>query len=443
MRQRNVLAWCALSLAAVMVLSSCSSGDETGDADTTNDSTTTTEVTTPEPSEPDGPLERYADRESEVYADLANWVCHPDAQDICDDGLDATVVEADGTLTEQPWTPAEDPAIDCFYVYPTISQDPEEISDRVPGDEERFVTLNQAARLGQECRMFAPVYRQRTLAGLTAALGGAATTTTETTTTTAADNATPAPGADPDPSPGYTDVRDAFAHYMATQNDGRGVVLIGHSQGASVLKQLIAEEVDPNPDVREVLVAAYLAGSAVAVPEGELVGGDFAEVPGCTAADQTGCVLSWATFRSTEPPPDNSLFGRLRSGDGVALCTNPADLSGGPAEVQPYFPADLSGSILTSGADAGPADTWVDPAAGEINTPFVTTPGLVTARCVSQGGFSYLEATVNGDPSDPRADDIRGDLTPQWGLHLQDVNLVMGDIVELVGTQAAAFADKN
>jgi hypothetical protein len=75
----------------------------------------------------------------------------------------------------------------------------------------------------------------------------------------------------------------------------------------------------------------------------------------------------------------------------------------------------------------------------EITTPFVTTPGLVTAECVSKDGFDYLEVTVEGDPADPRVDDIGGDLTPEWGLHLQDINLVMGDMVRLVGTQAAAW----
>ena len=47
--------------------------------------------------------------------------------------------------------------------------------------------------------------------------------------------------------------------------------------------------------------------------------------------------------------------------------------------------------------------------------------------------------TVDGDPSDPRADDIPGDLTPEWGLHLVDVNVVMGDIVALVEQQIAAY----
>jgi hypothetical protein len=46
---------------------------------------------------------------------------------------------------------------------------------------------------------------------------------------------------------------------------------------------------------------------------------------------------------------------------------------------------------------------------------------------------------VKGDPADPRADDIGGDLTPDWGLHLLDISLVMGDMVDLVGHQADAF----
>jgi hypothetical protein len=410
-----------LAVAAAVSIGCSSSDDESSDPTTTTEATTTTTAS--------GTLERYEGATSEVYADLANWVCHPDAEDVCDDGLDATVVDADGTLTEQPWGPDPDAAIDCFYVYPTISADTSEISDRVPGDEERFVTLNQAARLGETCRVFAPVYRQRTLAGLTAALG-AGTTTTSTTVA----------GQEPETSPGYTDVRDAFRHYMATENDGRGVVLIGHSQGASVLNQLMQDEVDPNEDVRDQLVAAYLAGSTVRVPEGEDVGGDFEELALCREDTQTGCVVSWASFRSDEPPDEGALFGRPRSGDGVAACNSPASLAGGAAETQPYFPASPSSSILSSPGTSDDGSTeWVE-GGSEIETPFVTTPGLALVECVSRGGFDYLEVTVQGDPDTPRVDDIGGDLGAAWGLHLQDVNLVMGDIVELVGTQGDAWA---
>src|SRR5690606_30613672 len=103
-------------------------------------------------------------------------------------------------------------------------------------DEEGFVTLQQAARLASECRVFAPVYRQATLTALIGRIGGTG-------------------GAEGEGDP-YADVLDSFRTYMATDNDGRGVVLIGHSQGASLLTKLIAEEIDPNDDVREILVGA-------------------------------------------------------------------------------------------------------------------------------------------------------------------------------------------
>lgn len=383
------------------------------------------------PSDTDGTLARFDGATSEVYADVANWVCHPDDDaDMCAGGLDATVVEADATLTVEPWRPAVDPAADCFYVYPTISRDPEPISDRNHSDqEEGFAALNQAARLGEVCRVFAPVYRQRTLAGLTSALAGGSSAMTMPD------------GTEVDPDTGYNDVVEAWEHYMATENRGRPVVLIGHSQGAGVLNRLIRDHIDPHDDVRSVLLSAFLAGASVRVPDGEDVGGDFEQVPLCRSEDQTGCVVSWAAYAADEPPPEGALFGRPRSGDGVAACNSPASLAGGRAEARPYFPADGSASILSAlGADDA-GRSWIDPQFGEIDTPFVTTPGLVTVECVRRDGFDYLEVTVNADPDDPRSDEIGGEITPEWGLHLQDVNVVMGDIVDLVRSQIAATAN--
>jgi len=374
-----------------------------GDRETTVDSATTAPTTTAPPL--------YPGYRSEVYTDPANWICRADTTDVCDSGLDATSVATDGTLTVEAWTPAAEPPIDCFYVYPTVSSDPGPISDRIPAaGQEINVVVNQAARLSSACRVFAPSYRQSTLTALTGAVPR---------DPTARDVA-------------YADVLDAFKQYEANDSAGRGVVLIGHSQGAGLLNRLIREEVDPSPAARDRLVAAYLAGATVRVPSGADVGGDFTNVPACRAADQVGCVLSWASFRSTAPPPPDSLFGRPRrvegqpAPDGRALCTNPADLSGASADTRPYF--------LASGRQ------WVDPSAGTIATPFAALPGLISAKCVEAGEFDYLAITVNGDPADPRADDIGGDLTPQWGLHLQDINLLMGDIVDLVEQQAAAYA---
>ena len=167
----------AALLCAALVLAGCSSGDDTDDA---GDTTTTTAAGAPSTTAADGagggdgqPLERYADYETVNYADPAHWVCRPDADDICDGDLTATEVAADGAPTELPFEPAADPPIDCFYVYPTISRDTTSFSDwEASDDEEGFVTLNQAARLQSQCRLFAPVYRQRTLAALTAGMGG-------------------------------------------------------------------------------------------------------------------------------------------------------------------------------------------------------------------------------------------------------------------------------
>jgi hypothetical protein len=406
-----------VALAGALVTAGCTS-DDGADTDRADGATTTTAV---EPATSSARvLERYADHESEHYEDPTKWVCRPDAEDICDDDLTTTVIEADGSTEVREHTPAEDPAVDCFYVYPTISRDATTFSDwDFSPEEEGFVTLQQAARLSEVCRVFAPVYRQRTLTSLAARLAGG-------------------DGEPDDAEPGdpFADVLDAFRTYMANDNEGRGFVLVGHSQGSGMLNQLIASEIDPDDDLRELLVAAYLVGSTVRVPEDGVVGGDFDNVPLCTAGDETGCVLTWATFRDSAPPPEGSLFGRVRSGDGTAGCVNPASVEGGSADLQAYFPSDASASILAALGSDAEGRTWLE--GSDIDTPFVTLPGLVSGECVSHDGASYLSVTVHGDPDDPRADDIAGDLSPEWGLHLVDVSIAMGDIVERVGEQAEA-----
>jgi Protein of unknown function (DUF3089) len=408
----------AVLLVTCAALAACSSDNDTASSPTTTApknqaASTTTAATT---------LPRYAGYTTQNYADPAHWVCRPDTTDICDSDLDSTTVAADGTLTVQKFQRATDPKIDCFYVYPTISKDPTTFSDwDISGGEEGFVTVNQAARLQSTCRLFAPVYRQRTLAGLGGRLGGGPSTTTEQ--------------GDP-----YADVLDAFRTYMARDNNGRGFVLVGHSQGTSMLNKLIKEEMDPNADVRAAFVGGYLAGGSVAVPAGAKVGGDFAHVPLCSTRGQVGCVTTWSTFRSTAPPPADSFFGRSRTG-GEAGCVNPADPAGttGDAPASSYFPADARASILGAKTPGTPTTPWVDPSAGTVITPFVSLPGLVTVRCATSDGVHYLQATVQPDQGGPRVDDIPGDLTPQWGLHLFDLNLVMGDVVNDVAAQAAAY----
>ncbi len=410
-----------IALVVVVALAAGCSDDTTPASSTDDDNRATTTTTTRSvPS-------KYAGFTSDVYADDASWLCRPDTDDICDSGLDATVVAADGSTTIEPWTAATDPAFDCFYVYPTISRDLTPNSDMVASpDEEGYAAINQVARLGSECRVFAPIYRQVTLGALAARISGNAG----------------AAGAEPDQEMAYADVLDAWKQYMAHDNDGRGVVLIGHSQGAGILTNLIAEEIDGDDEVQPLLISAYLAGTGLAVPDGKDVGGAFEDIALCRSETQTGCAIAWVSFRDTAPPPDDTFFGRVRGDnpDGfVAACVSPAALSGGSAELRSYFPASPSASILASlGASSGATGaSWSK--TGTVTTPFATVPGLTSGECTTTNGANHLSVHVNADPADARADDIGGDLTPQWGLHLVDVNLVMGDIVELVRSQAHAF----
>ena len=361
--------------------------------------------------------------ESAIYADPDHWLCRPDKDDVCDHELDATVIEADGRTHVERWRPALRPTFDCFYVYPTISTDRTGNSDLVPGDDqELFVVRQQAARLGSVCRVFAPVYRQLTLTALLGQLSGSSTEVDRTLP--------------------YADVVDAWKHYLANDNHGRGVVLIGHSQGAGLLAQLIANEIDPDPAVRDLLISGILLGTSVQVPRGGTIGAAFENVPVCRKRDDVGCVISYASFRESAPPPANSFFARSTQEGWEAACTNPGSLLGGRATLENYFPTD-GRSLPILGVPGTPV--WLDPALGvEITTPFVSLPGLFEARCARRDGFHYLEVRSLGDPADPRVDDVIGiDLTPEWGLHLIDVNLAMGDLVSIARSQGRSWCHRH
>jgi hypothetical protein len=358
------------------------------------------------------------------YSNAATWLCRPGAQDACAVDLSTTVVTAEGALRREEFKANPNPAIDCFYVYPTVSLDPGGNSDMTAGPEERNVIRAQFARFASVCRTYAPLYRQFTLTALRAGTAGKPI---------AADRAL-----------GYNDVVDAWNYYLKHHNDGRGVVLIGHSQGAGVLTQLIRSEIEGKP-VQSQIVSALLLGSNVAVPKGKDVGGTFKSMPLCRSAEQIGCVITYVTFRSTIPPPADSRFGRVQ-GDGMeAACTNPAALAGGRAPLRAHLSA---GASSLSNPTSTQSIQWVTPAEA-VNTPFVSVPGLLTAQCVANAQGSYLEVTVNGDPHDPRADDIPGDVitngkvVPSWGLHLIDVHIAIGDLVDIVGKQATAFGRRR
>ena len=124
----------------------------------------------------------------------------------------------------------------------------------------------------------------------------------------------------------------------------------------------------------------------------------------------------------------------------VAACTESRGARRWQRAVHAYL--DARGQLDRRRDSAPP---WVTPER-PIETPWVSVPGLLTAQCTSNEHASYLEITVHGDPADPRTDNIRGDLgvgtqiLADWGLHLIDVNLGMGNLVDIVTLQGRAWA---
>jgi Protein of unknown function (DUF3089) len=346
------------------------------------------------------------------------WLClpghHPDP---CTPGLSTTVFSP--TLQEigvQHPKPVAHPGIDCFYVYPTVSGQPTGNSNLQIDPEENSIALYQAARYSQYCRVFAPMYRQVTLAGI-GTVG------------------TKPPSPPPNPALALSDVRASFREYLHKYNHGRGFVLIGHSQGSFVLRQLIAKDVDRKPAVRKQLVSAILMGGNVLVKKGKDIGGDFQRIPGCQSAKQIGCVIAFSTF--DQPVPNPSLFGRpspvlgSKVPKGVqVLCTNPAALGGGSAPVQfitPEAPFDPH-SILNTGIKLLGLTT--PPA----STVWVSVPRGYRAHCSSANNANVLQITAVGGAKLPNPSP-----TPEWGLHLLDAQVALGNLIADVKTEAAAY----
>src|ERR1700724_12679 len=128
------------------------------------------------------------------YSNPDSWLCRPGRKDACAVDLSTTVVAANGKLTPESWSGNPKAPVDCFYVYPTVSNDPTPNSDMVPGPEEKNVVRAQFARFGSQCRLYAPMYRQVTLTALRALLAGQPM---------AVDRAL-----------GYNDVVDAWHYYL-------------------------------------------------------------------------------------------------------------------------------------------------------------------------------------------------------------------------------------
>ena len=338
------------------------------------------------------------------------WLCAPgQADDPCTSNLSSTTVTANGSTSVTPSpAPATSSKFDCFYVYPTVSRQLTDNANLTVQRTEIAAAVSQASRFSQVCRVWAPMYRQRTAASLAKGLGGD-------------------PKAD---QVAYQSLLSGWQDYLAHDNDGRPIIFIGHSQGAAMVIRLLRSQIDPNPRLRTQLVSAIILGGNVQVPKGKTVGGSFRHIPTCASSGATGCVIAYSTFGTR--PPSTSNFGR--PGQGVSLqsgqtasagqqvaCVNPVTFSSAPGPLLPYFPGVTS------------------PVTGvTVRTPWVLFPGLYTARCVSQGGATWLQVMPTRVPADPRPL-VSSSLGPDWGYHADDVNLALGNLVSDVADEEAAY----
>jgi hypothetical protein len=152
------------------------------------------------------------------------WLCMPGAaNDWCAVDLTTTIWSANGTHKDVPVSVPNDPPIDCFYAYPTVADDYAGNAPLKVEAPERETAITQAARFSHVCRVYAPLYRQ-----------------------VSANAGTVGPFGVKIPQGNYryevTDVRAAWHDYLAHYNNGRGVVLIGHSEGTGLLRDLLADE---------------------------------------------------------------------------------------------------------------------------------------------------------------------------------------------------------
>jgi hypothetical protein len=347
------------------------------------------------------------------------WLCKPKLENNpCEQSLTATVVQTNGETSRQETPIAKKPPIDCFYVYPTVSEQETENSNLEIEANETQVAIDQASRFSQDCKVYAPMYKQITLTALKHAEEGKPESPTASIIA-------------------YESMASGFAEFISKYDKGHGFVLIGHSQGSLLLEQLIKEQVEPNPTLSKELVGAVLLGGNVLVPEGQLAGGTFQTVPACSAAAETHCVIAYSSF--LKEPPEGAFFGRENSplvgghheGEEV-VCVNPTLLAqdGSAGGLLPYanttrFPGEL-GYVQQA------------PTEKEAGVKWIESPGEYTAQCHKENGASWLQVNPVGTAQDP-PEYVEESLGPDWGLHLYDVNIALGNLVKDVALEATAY----
>lgn len=170
---------------------------------------------------------------------------------------------------------------DVFFVYPTLLTNKKDtrwnapiIDSIINADVRKWIIPYQAAAWATAARLFIPYYRQNHYRAFFEPYlnqGGAKAKALA-----------------------YNDVRTAFEYYLKHENNGRPIILTGHSQGAIHLKKLLQEFFD-GTELQQQLVAAYLVGTRVKKNE-------FTSLQPLTSPTATGGYVSWNSYKMGKLP---------------------------------------------------------------------------------------------------------------------------------------------
>ena len=337
------------------------------------------------------------------------WICKPgQADDLCAGTIDGKTLPPPGE-SEQPlgYTRPTDPPVDCFYLYPTQSEQagPNANLDKDPPI--RRVVVQQARMFSTVCDVYAPMYRQVTLNGDQSSYNSQVETA-------------------------YKSAKAAFRDYLKNYNDGRGFIMIGHSQGSAHTARLIDELVDTNAKLRKRFIGAIAPGANISVPIGEAVGGLFDHVPACTEVGEYGCVIAFSTYNDV--PGANAEFSRVDAGYWIypesrpdssefeVMCTNPALLDGGDGTLEPLVNFDYLFEAPES----------------ETAAPWRGQPDYYKVECKRQDGAHWLNLSKVGLEGDTRPD-LGAAVASGSNYHVPEVNLAEGNLLTIAQLQTDSY----
>jgi hypothetical protein len=194
------------------------------------------------------------------YSDLSNWAVHQN--------------KIPGELLPYLKDTSNFSRADVFYVYPTVFLDKKDERWNIPLEDsiQRKKVVENAIRFQASAwvetgRMFVPFYRQAHIRAYRTLENGGKEALLFA----------------------YQDIKAAFQYYLEQYNNGKPIILAGHSQGSTHLSLLIKEFFDGKP-LQEQLVAAYLPGIG-------LDNNEFETIPLLTSPNETGGFVSWNTFK--------------------------------------------------------------------------------------------------------------------------------------------------